>query len=217
MTGGHVSGEPQRDYWDAVAGSKRFTHPVDPAWLNGVARDAAVLDYGCGYGRTLGELTSLGFTNLVGLDISPKMIARARAEHPGPRFAVLQTPPTLDLPDASVDMVLLLAVLTCMPADEDQRRLIAELHRVLVPGGRLLVSDLLLQDDERNQARYARFTPRHGHGVFETDDGAICRHHPDSWLVDLLAAFHTADTRRVTVPTMNGHPVTAVQFLAVKS
>ena len=212
-----MPGNPQRDYWDAVAGSKRFTHPVDPEWLNGVPCDAAVLDYGCGYGRTLGELTSLGFTNLAGVDISPKMIARARAEHPGPRFGVLQTPPMLDLPDASVDMVLLLAVLTCIPADVSQRRLVAELHRVLAPGGRMVVSDLPLQDDERNQARYARFASLHGHGVFETDDGALCRHHSLSWLVDLLAAFHIADTRRVAVPTMNGHPVTAAQFLAIKS
>lgn len=212
-----MPGDPQRDYWDAAAGSKRFTHPVDPAWLNGVPRNAAVLDYGCGYGRTLGELARLGFTNLAGVDISPEMIARARAEQPGPCFGVLEAPPVLDLPDASVDLVLLLAVLTCIPADEDQRRLVAELHRVLAPGGRMVVSDLPLQEDERNQARYARFAPLHGHGVFETADGAICRHHAVSWLVNLLAAFRIADTRHVTVPTMNGHPGTAAQFLAVKS
>jgi SAM-dependent methyltransferase len=37
--------------------------------------------------------------------------------------------------DACFDVVLLFAVLTCVPGDEAQHRLIAELHRVLRPGG----------------------------------------------------------------------------------
>lgn len=32
-------------YWDAIAATKRFTHPLHSAWLEPAGRDAAVLDY----------------------------------------------------------------------------------------------------------------------------------------------------------------------------
>ncbi|MGC4951250.1 class I SAM-dependent methyltransferase [Streptomyces sp. DT224] len=51
-------------------------------WLDGADRHAAILDYGCGYGRTLRALEQQGFTNLTGADISPGMISRARTLHP---------------------------------------------------------------------------------------------------------------------------------------
>ena len=42
----------QHPYWDRVAETKQFTHPLDLALLQRhVAPTAHVLDYGCGYGR----------------------------------------------------------------------------------------------------------------------------------------------------------------------
>ncbi|MFD4603366.1 class I SAM-dependent methyltransferase [Streptomyces sp. NPDC058464] len=210
----------QTAYWDAAATTKTFTHPLHMPWLDGVDRRAAVLDYGCGYGRTMHALQQQGFTGLRGVDTSPGMISRARALHPTLRFAVAAPPPMPDHPDASVDVVLLFAVLTCIPDDDAQRRLVGELSRVLKPGGLLYVSDLLLQDDERNRDRYARFAARHGtygvYGVFETDDGAVCRHHPGDWFTSLLADFEIAGTRHITVATMNGHESEGIQLLARK-
>ncbi|MGV9242169.1 class I SAM-dependent methyltransferase [Streptomyces sp. NPDC003710] len=64
-----------------------------------------------------------------------------------------------------------------------QHRLIAEPNRLLKPGGLLYVSDLLLQDDEHNRTRYNRHADHYGsYGVFETGDGAVCRHHSREWL-----------------------------------
>ncbi|MFF0739407.1 class I SAM-dependent methyltransferase [Streptomyces sp. NPDC004111] len=208
----------QTAYWDAVADTKRFAHPLHEPWLAEVDRAAAVLDYGCGYGRTLHHLEQLGFRRLSGADTSPGMIARARDLHPAPRFEVLDEPPALTgTADGSVDLAVLFAVLTCVPGDEAQQGLIAELGRVLAPGGLLYVSDLLLQDDERNLDRYARFAGRYGtHGVFETGDGAVCRHHSADRLAALLAAFETVHTRRITVPTMNGHEAQGMQLLVRK-
>ncbi|MEU6199378.1 class I SAM-dependent methyltransferase [Streptomyces sp. NPDC047061] len=210
----------QTAYWDAAATTKTFTHPLHMPWLDGVDRRAAVLDHGCGYGRTMHALQQQGFTELRGVDTSPGMISRARTLHPTLRFAVAAPPPMPDHPDASVDVVLLFAVLTCIPDDDAQRRLVGELSRVLKPGGLLYVSDLLLQDDERNRDRYARFAARNGtygvHGVFETGDGAVCRHHPSDWFTSLLADFEIADTRRITVATMNGHESEGIQLLARK-
>lgn len=207
----------QVSYWDDAATTKRFTHPLHNAWTDEVGRDAAIVDYGCGYGRTMADLGQLGFTNLTGFDIAPAMIAEARAQHPAMRFAVLDAPPRTPLPDASIDMAFLFAVLTCIPGDEAQQRLVDELDRVLKPGGLLYLSDLLLGDDPRSRQRYDRYAGTYGtYGVFKTDDGAICRHHPADRFPALLAGFDIRDTRRIVVTTMNGNRAPGIQILAAK-
>ncbi|MFI6644682.1 class I SAM-dependent methyltransferase [Streptomyces sp. NPDC050504] len=212
----------QVPYWDAAT-TKTFTHPLHLPWLDAVDRRAAVLDYGCGYGRTMGELQRLGFDDLTGVDVSPGMVERARGLHPGLRFEALDAPPRSPYPDASFDAVLLFAVLTCVPGDAAQRLLVAELERVLRPGGLLYVSDLLLQEDARNRERYRSHAEHYGesgssYGVFETGDGAVCRHHAREWLAALLAGFETVDTRTVAVATMNGNGngSTGIQIIARK-
>lgn len=146
--------DSQIPYWNDAAATKTFTHPLHMPWLDGLGKHAAILDYGCGYGRTLQELAQRGFDNLTGIDTSPAMIDRARQAHTGIRFTVLDTPPLLPYPDATFDAVVLFAVLTCIPGEEAQHRLVAELNRILKPGGVLYVSDFLLQDDARNCRRY---------------------------------------------------------------
>ncbi|HEY2795304.1 MAG TPA: class I SAM-dependent methyltransferase [Micromonosporaceae bacterium] len=205
----------QTAYWDTVSTTKTFTHPLHLPWLESIDRQATILDYGCGYGRTMQALEQHGFDNLSGVDTSPGMIARARTLRSAMRFDVVAEPPTLTIPDAGVDAVVLFAVLTCIPSDDAQASLVAELRRVLRPGGILYLSDLLLGDDERNRDRYARFADRYGtYGVFETDDGAVCRHHSIDHLTSLLADFTVTDTRRITVATMNGHESAGIQMLA---
>lgn len=159
-----------------------------------------------------------GFADIEGVDTSARLIDRARRSHPTLAFRVLPDPPALPYPDAGVDAVLLFAVLTCIPTDEGQRQLIAELTRVLRPGGLLYVSDLLLQTDERNRARYRQHAEEYGnYGVFETGDGAVCRHHTADWLENqLLDGFGIDTTRRITVETMNANTADALQILAVK-
>lgn len=65
-----------------------------------------------------------GFERLTGVDTSPAMIAKARELHPAMGFAVVDTPPVVVASDASVDAVLLFAVLTCIPGNEAQRALV---------------------------------------------------------------------------------------------
>ncbi|WP_262060149.1 class I SAM-dependent methyltransferase [Streptomyces sp. STR69] len=215
--------DTQIPYWDAASATKTFTHPLHLPWLEGISRQAAMLDYGCGYGRTMDELQQHGFRDLTGADISPAMIERAQHLHPALHFTTLDTPPSLPSPDAAFDVVLLFAVLTCVPGDEAQHRLIAELHRVLKPGGVLYVSDLLLQNDERNRSRYEHYATLNGgygavgYGVFQTGDGAVCRHHSREWFTTLLLDFEGISTRTVTVSTMNGHESTGIQILARKA
>ena len=215
----------QTPYWDAVATTKRFTHPLHAPWTATIGRDAAILDYGCGYGQTMADLAELGFTDLTGVDSSAGMIGTARTQHPTMRFELVDAPPTLPFPDASFDLTVLFAVLTCIPGDAAQRRLIDELSRILKPGGLLYISDLLLGDDPRSRERYERFAATHGngtngvfaYGVFETSDGAVCRHHPADHFATLLDSFEVQDSRRVGVATMNGNAAAGIQVLVRKS
>jgi SAM-dependent methyltransferase len=206
--------DQQTQYWNSTGTVKTFTHPLEPTWLSTLGPNARILDYGCGYGRLAGELHQHGFTEVEGVDLSPGLIARARQQWAALCFSVIENPPALPHPDASFDAILLFAVLTCIPTDAGQRELVAELRRLLRPGALLYVSDMCLQPDERNQARYEAFATKYGtYGVFETGDGAVCRHHEPEWLHGLLTGFdHIAD-RQVQVETMNGHPAQITQLL----
>lgn len=71
------------EYWNDVAARKSFHHPLDSALFAAkVAPTGRVLDIGCGYGRILKQLWSLGYRNLIGVDSSANMIARATRENP---------------------------------------------------------------------------------------------------------------------------------------
>ncbi len=206
-----VGGAPA--YWDRVAEEKTFTHPLDAARLTRwVKPDARILDYGCGYGRLLSDLAALGYTNAAGIDRSAAMIARGRRECPelDLRVAAGAAP----FADESFDLVLLFAVLTCVAADGDQRSLIADIVRLLRPGGLIYVSDMPLQSDERNRARYAAAGRFGVYGVFETEDGGVLRHHAEAHFDALLAGFEPVERQAIAIRTMNGNPATAVQILA---
>ncbi|MFE3451389.1 class I SAM-dependent methyltransferase [Nonomuraea sp. NPDC059194] len=208
----------QAAYWDGAGSTKTFTHPVQISWLSGIGRAARILDYGCGYGRVMAELVEHGFLDVSGVDLSAALIDRGRLLRPDLKLAVLESPPVVPCVSGSFDVVVLFAVLTCIPDDDAQRALVAELRRILASGGLLYVSDVLLQDDERNRNRYAAFAERFGtpYGVFSTDDGAVCRHHDISHLRSLLSDFDLVDEHQIDVATMNGHPARAVQLLVRK-
>jgi SAM-dependent methyltransferase len=204
-------------FWDAASASKRFTHPFDALRFQGqVPPSARILDYGCGQGRLCGELAQLGYTRVVGVDSSPEMIRAAQAAHPRCEFLVNDG---FDLPfePASIDVVLLFAVLTCVPESKAQQQLLAGLRRTLRPGGLLLISDYPLQEDARNLERYARFGAEPGmHGTFRLPSGLVLRHHSRDWFGQLLGGFELQHTADYDALTMNGNPARIVQFWAIK-
>ena len=194
----------QKKYWNQAAAGKDFTTPLNfEAFSRYVGREAAVLDIGCGYGRVLEELRHKGYTRLTGLDFSEGMINRGRKLYPR---LDLRVEDAAALENESFDAVLLVAVLTCLARDEDQLRLLGEIRRVLRPGGILYINDFLLNQDERNLARYQEFQDRHGiYGVFELPDGALVRHHDPAWVEQSLAPFETLCLDKVVYTTMNGN------------
>ena len=207
----------QLDYWNTEGPQKPFAHPLNlqrlGQWLS---PDSRILDFGCGYGRSLGELSKAGYRNLIGFDFSPAMIAAARARFPEITFHETQSS-NIPLPDASVDGALLFSVLTCVPTDDGQRAIVRELRRVLRPRGLFYISDLWLQHDERNRTRYAHDEPKYGtYGVFDLPEGVTVRHHEPRWIETLTSDFETVALDDIEVLTMNGNRAKAFQWFGLK-
>lgn len=103
-------------------------------------RKPTVLDVGCGNGALLAALAPHIHAGL-GVDASAAMVAHAtprQSEHPHLRFAHI-TEPRYPLDDASVDVAISLLSFRYLDWDPTLR----ELYRVLRPGGRLLVVDMV--------------------------------------------------------------------------
>lgn len=207
----------QKEYWNQVSSTKQFTTPFHAAEFEQyIEKNDVILDVGCGYGRTLSELRQLGFRQLIGIDFSSGMIERGRAQFPYLDLRVKKSD-SIDLPDQSVDAVILFAVLTCIRSNSEQTALIREIERVLKPGGILYVNDFLLNDDERNKKRYEEFAPKYGvYGVFELPEGAVCRHHSEQWISELLSGFASLKYQHLTFTTMNGHKSKGFYFIGKK-
>ena len=109
--------------------------------LLGPVADKTLLDVGCGDGALASELARRGAI-VTGLDADPAMIAAARRrtaiEIPRPRFVAGQAE-RLPFDDAAFDCILAVTVLCFV---RDAARAVAEMARVLTPGGRLVIGEL---------------------------------------------------------------------------
>lgn len=98
-------------------------------------RGARVLDVGCGDGRLLGELASLGVRPL-GVDLSEEAVAQARRRGVDAVRADVDGG-ALPIEDHAFDLVLCLDVLEHLFAPDVLRD---ELRRAVAPGGRVVVA-----------------------------------------------------------------------------
>ena len=211
----------QTDYWNQVAAEAHFTHPLKAEWITSRTTGASpVLDFGCGYGRMLESLAAGGYTNLTGVDPSAAMLERARKQVPLAQFeTIAPDSPATRFDDGEFGIVLLVAVLTCIPDSVDQAQILDEIDRILTPGGLLYVSDFLLQNDARNRERYARFEneglPR---GVFRIEDGrATLRHHEEGYFRGLFSRFDWLQSESFELETMKGNPAVGTRILLQKN
>ncbi len=119
----------------------------NPFTLGPIHRGEAVLDIGCGGGvDTFFAAVMVGPKGkAVGIDMIPEMLERARKNL---REIALKnvtfqeaTGDHLPFPDESFDVVISNGVFNLIP---DKARAVAEVFRVLKPGGRLMIADQVL-------------------------------------------------------------------------
>jgi SAM-dependent methyltransferase len=170
------------DYADALRDHLAET-PADRAVLGLFAElvDGRVADVGCGPGRISGHLKRLG-VDVFGIDLSPEMVAVARRDHPEIAFEV-GSMLDLDLPDASLGGALAWYSLIHVPWDLHPA-VFAGFHRVLAPGGLLLLAFQVGDEVRRIEHAY-------GHDV-EAD---AYRLDPDKLLGHLVDAGFEPHTR----------------------
>lgn len=99
-------------------------------------RPGRALDAACGTGAVAQQLVDRGH-DVVGIDISSAMLARARKAVPEAHF-IAGDLTDLPLPDGDVDHVVCCLALTHL---DDLRPFFAETSRVMRPGGHLLILD----------------------------------------------------------------------------
>lgn len=98
-----------------------------------------LLDWGCGCGRVTRHLLDKGFGSISGCDLDGRAISWCQDNLPGADFFKSAPEPPLPVEDASVDVVIGCSVVTHLDAAL-QARWLAELRRVTVPGGLVLLS-----------------------------------------------------------------------------
>ena len=115
-----------------------------------------VLDLGCGAGfDAILAAQQVGPTGkVIGIDMTPAMVEKARANADALGLTNLeiregyleQLPVDID----SIDVVISNGVINLCP---DKETVMSEIHRVLKPGGRMQVSDIIVQRDVPESAR----------------------------------------------------------------
>jgi SAM-dependent methyltransferase len=149
---------------------------------------ASVLDFGCGCGRVTRYFRDHD-GDVAGSDVSGDAVAWCRGNLSFARFEVNGLAPPLVFDDAGFDLVYALSVFTHLTADL-QLAWRDELHRVLRPGGRLLLTThgrsylQRLDDDERRRFEAGELVVRWG----EVVGSNLCSaYHPEPYLRDTFA------------------------------
>jgi SAM-dependent methyltransferase len=121
--------------WDEIANNINFNLEVDYELLaDFVSRNHKIADLGCGYGRVVSELVSLGYSDVVGIDPSKNMIDRGKREFPSLSLSHWKET-NFDTLHETFDAVLVCAVLTVITDSEKRYEFVNTICSILKPGG----------------------------------------------------------------------------------
>lgn len=127
--------EAYRRFETPEAEQAKFKKRLRALGVEAWSRDLRVTELFCGRGNALFAWQELGFSNLEGLDISFGLLADYR----GPARVHVGDARRLPFPAGSRDVVSVHGGLHHLALMRDLEAVLAEIHRVLVPRGRLLL------------------------------------------------------------------------------
>ena len=139
---------------DRIAES--FAGVANPFSLGRLQPGERVLDLGCGAGTDslVASLMVGPEGSVTGLDMTPEMLAKARAGAEelgaGNMTFVEGEAERLPFDDAKFDVVISNGVIDLIP---DKDAVFGEIHRVLVPGGRIQIADVTIQQPVSDEGR----------------------------------------------------------------
>jgi arsenite methyltransferase len=135
--------------------AESFAGVANPFSLGELRPGERVLDLGCGAGTdTLVAAQMVGAEGRVtGIDMTPEMLAKARASAVAMGLEVELVEgeaESLPFPSESFDVVISNGVIDLVP---DKDAVFSEVFRVLVPGGRIQVADVTIQNPVSEEGR----------------------------------------------------------------
>lgn len=166
-------------------------------WSRLPARAERVLDLGCGPGHWSARLADrVGESGAVtGLDLAPGMLEEARRRHGGRVRWLCADAAALPLPGGCLDLVFSNLALQWCP---DLEAVLAELHRVLRPGGRALINTLA----PGTLVEVSRAWSRPGHSAALLGFRDAARHAGAARLAGFCRPEITTATRRFHYPDL---------------
>jgi arsenite methyltransferase len=138
------------------ASVESFAGVANPFSLGEIEAGATVLDLGCGAGTDLLIAAQMAGPSgrAIGIDLTPSMVERARASAREMGLANVEVHEgmieRLPLEDESVDVVISNGVIDLVP---DKEAVFSEIKRVLRPGGRLQVADVVIHREVSEESK----------------------------------------------------------------
>jgi arsenite methyltransferase len=138
------------------ASVESFAGVANPFSLGRIAPGETVLDLGCGAGTDLLVAAQMAGPagHVIGVDMTPPMLRRARESANALGLANVELHESLiealPLADTSVDVVISNGVIDLVP---DKAAVFSEIDRVLRPGGRLQLADVVVHKEVSEDAR----------------------------------------------------------------
>ncbi len=109
----------------------------------GFSKGAGIVDIGCGFGTTLNHLRDRHGFRVCGIDISARMLSENRQQP-----VIQAVADCLPFGKGVFDGIFCECVLSLLPLPENA---LSEFHRVLQPGGYLVLSDIYLRNPGQTQ------------------------------------------------------------------